>query len=133
MAKTAKTPIDREKKENEKFAQKLTQHFGRFGPHGEDTLVFLAFCSRRAQSRAHGGGLETDGTVLRDRFGVIAKWADPTRVVINAERMAEQPAVEINEKRMVGTEGPALKRFLDYWCGFYVIGVSTRPFTAEES
>lgn len=82
------------------------------GPHYEQTLAYLAFAQRKPYRVGSGMhiGMHTDGTTLRDRWNVIAWWSDQTRVVISNERHS--------------SDAKPLERFLDYWQGYYHIGVS---------
>lgn len=112
-----KTPREFELEFKQK-RREAAEEFGSLlaGPHALNTLVLLAFCHRK--SLEPRDGFSTDGTLLQDKSGDIAKWIDRTRVIIN-------------EKRMVD-DGPTIKRFLDYWGGYYHIGISIGPLEPEQ-
>lgn len=75
-----------------------------------DTLVLLAFVERRAVTS--GARFSTDGETLRDSFGSLARWVDPTRIVVNEARDSAWSPM------------PAIEAFLAYWRHWKIIGVS---------
>ena len=81
-----------------------------------DTATLVAFCSRRNYPVARWHTLTTDGTTLYEVGAgggrhALARWTDDTRIVIT-----DNPSLVPDPHHV--------KRFLDYWCGFYHIGVS---------